>query len=61
MNMRNRVKSFCTICPFMSSSNLRVNEGEYKALIPYLKWTDLCFIQLLDNIKYIQMIDLCVF
>lgn len=49
MNMRNRVKSVCSSCPFMSSRNPRVNEGEYKALIHYLKRTDICFIPLTDN------------
>ncbi len=45
--MRNRVKSFYAICPFMSSRKPGVNEGEYKALIHCLKWTHIFFIQLL--------------
>lgn len=41
MNMRNRAKSFCTICAFMSFRGPEVNEGEYKASIHYLKWADI--------------------
>lgn len=34
---------------FYEPRNPRVNEGEYKALIHYLKWTDICFIRLCDS------------